>query len=95
MKCTSCNKSFSPEKMYVCKSCGACFCEDCVKNNQNSCLKCGTFLDRLIKKCRFSWQKRAFHVKHCRFWRGFLLSFYIGIRRIFCLFFAVFYYKTR
>lgn len=47
MKCTSCNKSFSPEKMYVCKSCGACFCEDCVKNNQNSCLKCGTTLDRL------------------------------------------------
>ena len=47
MKCTSCNKSFSPEKMYVCKSCGACFCEECVKNNQNSCLKCGTSLYRL------------------------------------------------
>ena len=48
-----------------------------------------------IKKCRFSWQKRAFHVKHCRFWRGFLLSFYIGIRRIHVYFSPCFSIKTR
>lgn len=43
----------------------------------------------------FFLEKRAFHVKHCRFWRGFLLSFYIGIKRIFCFFFAVFKYKNQ
>ena len=46
-----------------------------------------------IKKCRFSWQKRAFHVKHCRFWRGFLLSFYIGIAGFFVYFSPCFIIK--
>ena len=41
-----------------------------------------------IKKCRFSWQKRAFHVKHCRFWRGFLLSLFILVLDGFFVYFS-------
>ena len=48
-----------------------------------------------IKKWLFSWQKRAFHVKHCRFWRGVLLSFFMVLNGFFVYFSPCFSIKTR
>lgn len=48
-----------------------------------------------IKKCRFSWKKRAFHVKHCRFWRGFYCLFILLLDGFFVYFSPCFSIKTR